>query len=161
MPIFREEKGTPALADSYLTVIKNSVGSNLFRNFYMQSNGARTDVLRDGDLSCAFYVSAILKLFELIEEVHSEVDATVEDLERSGWSEIAEPQPGSVLVWESKQGDSGEWHRHVGFYIGDKQAVNNSPEQRVPVVSHWTFEGKRTAEQIYWRDDLASVNADR
>ncbi|MEK7515867.1 MAG: hypothetical protein AAB555_03010, partial [Patescibacteria group bacterium] len=63
--------------ESYLAIIHNSVGANLFRNLYALVNGKRADIMRDGDLSCAFFVSFILLGFSFIKSLHGTVNGTV------------------------------------------------------------------------------------
>ena len=54
---------------SYLKTIENSVNSNIFRNLYYKIGRKTIDVLDDGDLSCANYVTTILYIFGLIKEL--------------------------------------------------------------------------------------------
>jgi hypothetical protein len=91
-------KVTPLVLETYLAVIKNSVGSKMFRNFYAEVNGKPTDIMKNGDVSCAFFASSILVLFKLIKETHGTVDSTINDLKESGWLEIKKPKAGSVLI---------------------------------------------------------------
>ena len=67
------------LYDSYLHAIKNSVGSNLFRNLYAYVDGKKMDILENGNLSCANFVSSILYSYKLIGGKHATVDGTVRD----------------------------------------------------------------------------------
>lgn len=132
----------------------------MFRNAFFLINGKKQDVLRDGDLSCAVYVSSILRLMNLIPETHTTVKGTVETMCQAGWKPIRKPRAGSILVWEAKHfKKSGESHRHIGFYIGDRKAVSNSSKKRSPAMHHWTFgvkngKTKRTIEAIYWNGKL-------
>lgn len=148
---------------TYLAVIENSVGSNLFRNFYARVNGQEQDIMRDGQLSCAFFVSSVLAIFDLIERVHGTVAGTVRDLKNSGWQKIKKPKPGAVLVWEKSDfGGDGEYHKHLGFYIGAGQAVSNSYQTGQPEKHHWRFgkkngRPKRQIEAIYWHKKLSSL----
>jgi|GEM_PF-5669068 len=41
-------KITPRPFDTYLAVIKNSIGSNMFRNLYVNINGVKKDATEDG-----------------------------------------------------------------------------------------------------------------
>ncbi len=74
--------------------------------------------MRNGEFSCAFYVSSILVLFKFIKEIHTTVDAAVKDLKECGWKEIKKPKIGSVLVWEKKDFGNGDIHKHIGFLLG-------------------------------------------
>ena len=46
--------------ESYLKMIKNSVGMRMFRNLYMEIDGKKIDVTHNGILSCSYFVSNIL-----------------------------------------------------------------------------------------------------
>lgn len=148
--------------ETYLAVIKNSVGSKLFRNFFMEIDGKKIDATRDGIVSCAYLVSNILHMFpslKLIREPHLTVSATVKDLKESGWTEIAEPRIGAILVWEPKMA-AGSLNAHIGFYIGDDKAVSNFYETGMPAEHHWTSgtnaDGSpvRKVEMILWNPAL-------
>ena len=146
------------LKESYIKAIMNSVGSNLFRNLFASVNGKKKDILEDGALSCAAYVSSILYLFKLIADTHATVKGTVADLVKSGWTKTKKPREGAVLVWEAKEfGNSGA-HKHIGFYIGKNKAISNSFKKYHPISHHWTFgihpikSGKAgTAKQLFDR----------
>jgi len=149
----KEIKVKPLLFDSYLAAIKNSVGADTFRNFYAKVNGRKTDVTIGGVRSCAFFVSTILTIFDLIEEVHLTLGRTVEDMEESGWYKIKKPRVGAVLVWERKK-MGGKWFGHIGFYMGRGKAISNSASEHVPKYHHWTFGGGRKVEVIWWHRKL-------
>lgn len=155
----KQKKLTILLFDSYIQAIKNSVGSNLFRNFYLEINGKKIDVLEDGNLSCAKFVSSILYTHKLIKNMHTTVAGTVADLKISGWSKIKKPRLGAILVWEAKKFESGNIHKHIGFYMGEGQAISNRYEKRQPLKHHWTFGAKngqpvRKIEQIFWNKHI-------
>ncbi|PIT90951.1 hypothetical protein COU17_03295 [Candidatus Kaiserbacteria bacterium CG10_big_fil_rev_8_21_14_0_10_49_17] len=147
------------LFPSYIATIKNSIGSNMFRNLYAKVDGVETDILRDGDRSCALFVSAILHQFKLLQEPHSTVAGLVRDMERSGWEKIKSPKEGAVLVWVEEEQASGERHPHAGFSVGGEEAISNSWQQKQPVVHHETYgeengEPVRKIETIYWHPKL-------
>ena len=147
------------LKESYTKAIKNSVGSNLFRNFYAYVNGEKKDVLEDGVLSCAIHTSSILSLFKLIPDVHATVQGTVADLIKSGWIKIKKPKEGAVLVWEAKKFRNDSVHKHIGFYIGKNKAISNYSKKHRPILHHWTYGIKngrpvRKVEQIFWNKKL-------
>lgn len=148
------KKVTPLLYETYFAVIKNSIGTKLFQNLYARIGGKRTDIMRDGELSCAFFASSLLVLFGLIKEIHATVKGTVKDMKKSGWIQIKEPKVGSILVWEEMDSRKGDVHKHIGFYIGNRQAISNSYKQGCPVKHHWTFNGKRKVETTYWHKRL-------
>ena len=142
------------LYDTYLAFIKNSIGSKMFRNYYAEIKDKKVDILHNGELSCAVYASSILILFGLIKEPHATVESTVKDLVASSWKTIRKPKLGSVIVWEEVDFGNNEKHKHIGFYIGNKEAVSNSRSKKTPVKHHWTYGGKRKVEIILWNNKL-------
>lgn len=126
---------------TYLAAIKNSVGSKFFRNMYARDGKKRIDVLENGNLSCAYFVSTILRHFELIKKVHATVKNAVKDAKKSGWKRVAKPKIGSVLVYEEKYfPETGNKHMHIGFYIGDGKAISTSSKFRTPIIHDWQKE---------------------
>lgn len=97
---------------NYVTMIANSVGTNMFRNFYVRfkDTGIEKDVMDDGDKSCAFFVSSILYLNGLIKKPHATVASVVKDMEENGWAKTDKPKRGDVIVWEEKEG-----YAHIVF----------------------------------------------
>lgn len=149
-------KISPLVFDTYMAVIGNSVGSKLFRNFYAEVNGKKTDIMRNGELSCAFYVSSVLALFKFIKNVHGTVDSTVKELQESGWKKIDNPKIGSVLVWEKMNFGDNDIHKHIGFFIGDTTAISNSCKVKHPIKHSWNFDGKRRVTMILWNPKIYS-----
>ncbi len=151
--------------ETYMAVIRNSVGSKLFRNFFMEIDGRKIDATKNGVVSCAFFVSNVLNMFpalKLIRGPHTTVSSTVKDLLESGWKEISEPRIGAVLVWEEKESHGGRT-KHIGFYVGNGEAISNNPDTGVPALDHWTFGidgGKptRAVEMILWNEVLEESN---
>ncbi len=150
------------LLPSYLAAIENSVGSNLFRKLYFSIDGKVIDVLDDGDLSCAVFVSSILYLFNVITERHTTVKSTIEDIQKSGWYEIKKPKAGAIIHWGFKKKDDGTQgkHHHLGFFIDTENAVSNSSDTRVIARNHPTYgtfpngEPRRDILAYYWHDTL-------
>lgn len=159
----KKQKVIPILFDTYIAVIKNSAGSKMFRNSYAKINGKKTDILKNGMLSCAFFVSSILVLFKLIKEIHVTVNGTIRDLKKSGWKSASggkKPRIGSVLVWEKIDFGNKNFHKHIGFYIGNNKAIStNSLKKGQPRIHHWTYGIRRNkpirkVELIYWNKKL-------
>jgi hypothetical protein len=144
-------KVIPLKLETYLAVIKNSVDTCMFRNFYALVNGKRADIMRRGDLSCAFFVSFVLTGFSLINEVHGTVDGTVRDLESSGWKRIRMPRHGCVIVWKPAVDEKGESHKHIGFYIGKGKAISNDYKKGVPRLHPYH---SRKVAALYWNPVL-------
>ena len=147
---------------SLLAIVENSaLGDNyLFRNLYADVNGEEKDILEDGALSCAVFASAVLLNQELIKKPHATVSGTVKDMFESGWREIAQLGPGAVILWEKIIFEDGKEHSHIGFYIGNEEAISNSFADKCPRRHHITYgtnqDGapKRKIEKIYWHPEL-------
>jgi hypothetical protein len=120
----------------------------MFKNFWAEIDGEKKDIMENGNVSCAFYVSSLLVIFGLIEKIHGTVEGTKEDLEKSGWKKIDQPEEGCVIIWKSSENIG---HKHIGFYIGNNQAVSNSSKIGQPVIHNWLFEEteKREAEAMF------------
>lgn len=124
---------------TYLQLVRNSVGSNMFRNFYVHTKDkGEFDALDDGENSCAFYVSSVLVILKKMSGVHGTVGSTTKDLKKSGWQEAKKPKPGDVLVWEAQKFADG-LRQHIGFYIGDDRAISTSLATKTPVEHDKNF----------------------
>ncbi len=132
---------------SYLAMIKNSQGTKMFSDYFAFVKGKSKNLLKKGRLSCAFFVSSVLKIFNLIESVHLTVKGTIKDLKKSGWQKTKRPKIGDILVWEKEQG-----HFHIGFYLGKNQAISNSSKKGFPEKHHYTYKGKRKIIEIFSYD---------
>jgi hypothetical protein len=140
-------------------MIESSVGSKLFRHLYGKVGSKKTDLLRGGDVACAFYVSSILVLRNLAKAVHATVSGTMKDMLSSGWVEIKKPKVGSIILWENLKGQSGEEHKHLGFFIGGDRAISNVPAKKSPQIHHFTYGLKkgqpvRKIEKVFWHPSL-------
>lgn len=133
---------------TYLKFIRNSVDSKTFRNFYLTHNGQNLDATKDGKLSCAFYVSSVLVIFQLIKRIHGTVKATTKDLEESGWTKTDELKSGNIIIWNAIQ-EGEDVNEHMGFYIGRGKAVSNSSKHRKIVMHDWTYNNTREIIAIY------------
>ncbi len=155
----RKAHVTPLLFPTYLTTIRGSLGTRMFQHLFATVDGAVKDIARNGTLSCALFVSSLLHRFQLLAEPHATVSGTLKDLRRSGWRRIRTPRPGCVIHWSGITYADGSVHEHLGFYLGNQQAVSNSSVQRVPVRHHWTYgnrKGKpaRPVRALYWHPRL-------
>jgi len=139
--------------ESYIQLIHNSVGSNLFCNFYVETpEKGKFDALDDGYNSCAFYVSAVLVIFKKISGIHGTVDSTLKDLQESGWIQVNEPKEGDVIVWEAQQFDDG-LKSHIGFSLGNGKTISISSTKKTPIEHSDTFDGKRKIVNIFRQTD--------
>ena len=113
------EEGYPlARRETYLAMIKNSVGSRQYQELYVVTPQGLVDVIGNGDLACAYYVSSLLTLFGFLKGgVHTTVDETVQDLVQSAWKRTQELEEGAILVWESRLCSDNKPHRHIDFAL--------------------------------------------
>ncbi len=91
---------------NFLSMLDNAEGIKIFRHFYIQNdNGGIIDILQDGNLSCATFVSSILYLNHLISSQHTTVDSTIKDLLNSGWelSSFDNLSKGDILIWDETE----------------------------------------------------------
>lgn len=146
---------------NYLAMVRNSVkGENhMFRNLYALIDGVERDIVDDGNLSCAFFLSAVLYVNKLIKDMHANMSGFEKDLSTSGWQQIIEPREGAVLVWEprppEKQRAFQPTELHAGFYIGNERAVSNgSRSTLMPEEHHYTYDGTRKIIRIWWKPEL-------
>jgi hypothetical protein len=123
---------------------------HMFRNFYAEVDGQEKDILNDGKLSCGRVLSAILYLNKMIGDTHATVEGTVKDMIDSSWYEIGELKEGAVILWEKQNG-----HSHIGFYIGNNEAVSNdSNGTGFPWKHHFTYNNTREIDRIYFHTSL-------
>ncbi|PIP86677.1 hypothetical protein COV42_02740 [Candidatus Campbellbacteria bacterium CG11_big_fil_rev_8_21_14_0_20_44_21] len=143
----------PLIKESLLCLIRNSVGTKMFQNFFCLINGKKKDIIENGRYACAFFVSSALNIFGLISEGHTTVDGTLKDMKKNGFEEIKKPKEGSVILWEERDGN-----RHLGFYIGKEKAISARPEKKTPMVHDFKYRsdarGERKIEKIFWHKKL-------
>lgn len=157
MEQFKPVLSPKAVYASYLFAMKNSIGTVMFQSLFLEdANGELIDVLKGGDVACGNYVSSILYRFKYIKEPHATVEGTEKDLLESGWTITTEAQEGDVITWEPNYDhDPNAKHLHIGFFVGDDQAISNSTTLKHPVQHHLTFgtkedgSPKRAIKAIY------------
>lgn len=133
---------------TFLKLIENSIGSGLFRNNYFFVNGKSKDILKNGNLSCAFYVSSLLYLVKLISDLHSTVEGTLKDLEKNSWYKIDKPKKGAIILWDEKND-----HYHLGFYWNKNKAVSNHSFKKSPSFHSLNYK-KRKILAYYFHKEL-------
>lgn len=133
-------------------MIKNSIGTEMFRNFFIEEDGATRDVFNNGEHSSSYFAGSVLCLFGQQDKPHATVASTVRDLEDHGWVKVARSdiKEGDVIVWEPIEFDDepGVTHAHIGFYIGNNQAISNDYKKGNPHI-HDLESGGRKIEAIY------------
>ena len=122
---------------NYLSIIKASQDSKMFRHIYVLDNNKKKDILKNGELSCVYYVSCILKLFNLIDQdisPHATTSGLIKNMLNNDWEPTKKLIPGNILIWEEKLE-----HQHIGFYLGKDKAISHRDEKRMPVIHHFTY----------------------
>jgi hypothetical protein len=148
-----EQKPIRLYFKTYIQMVRNSVGTAMFRNWYVYApESGEFDAMKDGEDSCAFYVSGLLKIFNKVKSIHGLVGSVVKDLEESGWQKVNEPKAGDVLIWEPQEFE-GRMQNHIGFYVGNGKAVSTSWIKKTVVEHEQNFgEKQRKIEQIFRMD---------
>lgn len=147
------------LYPTYLQLIKNSIRSHLFCDLYALVDGQRKNITENGRLSCAFFVSTLLRIFGLVNNLCPTVNGLIKELKMNGWQKVNKPKPGAVIIWQAKKYSDGSIHKHAGFYIGKNRAISNIFKKRYPIIHCWTcVENKnklrRGIEAIFWHRKL-------
>jgi hypothetical protein len=139
--------------ETYLALIKNSVGSSMFQDLYFLNNneepfegiepGELVNIAKNGELSCPYFVSSVLHLLGgVIDAPHATIEGTVKAMQARGWQKLRltdDLRPGDVVVWEKNPaGDSAhysEGHGHIGFILDRDTAVSTSARKKA-VIAH-------------------------
>jgi len=141
---------------NYLAMIKGSQQSKMFCHLYIEENNKKRDILKNGRLSCAYYVSCILKIFDFISTPHATVSGTLKDMAENNWKETKKLKPGNVLVWEEKISSGGGVHIHIGFYLGNNKAISASDIKCDIIIHHHTYKNTRKIIQILTYPQITS-----
>ena len=126
--------------ETYLKAIENSVGSRIFNSLIVKfrDSDQTSDILGDGEFSCAFFVSSILAMFGVLDKPRATVISLKDIISKDEkWSTVSETeaQPGDVVFYEAVEHESGNVHEHVAFVTGSGQAVSTDYKQK-QVVQH-------------------------
>lgn len=76
---------------TYLKMIENSVGSSMFNSVFVRhkDTGEIEDIMRNGEYSCAFFVSSVLMIFGALDKPYATVATLHEKLvHAAGWHKI-------------------------------------------------------------------------
>ncbi len=121
---------------TYIKAIENSVGSKIFNSIFVRfkDSGEEKDILDDGDASCAYFVSGILAIFQLMDRPHATV-GTVQKLlaENKEWKivDVNEIEAGDVIFWKKITYENGDSNAHAGFALSDLEAVSTDYRTRM------------------------------
>jgi len=139
--------------ETYLRMIKNSPGTRLFNSIFIKfkNTGKILDILKNGEYSCAFFVSGILTLLKYLNSPHATVKSIREALIKKKWKRTRKGpvQPGDVLIWEEMIFPDGTKNQHIGFALNKKQAVSTNYKKRKVVKHHITFNNKRKIVEVF------------
>lgn len=135
--------------ESLLARLHDSRGTKMFRRLYARVDGCQVDLAENGNKSCALFASTVLVGFGLVRAVHVTVEGLLRDLGESGWESLRQPRRGCVVVWRDL--DPQHPSLHVGFYLGNGQAVSNSSITRSPRIH--PYRGRKV-ELLYWSAKL-------
>lgn len=136
-----------SLVIKYINYARACINSDKFRNYFIIKNNKKINLLQNGKLSCAKFVSEVLYKFKIISQVHLTVESTLKDMKNCGWKKkgIEDLKIGDVIVWEKNK----KAHYHIGFYIENKIAISNSEKYRCPREHHLTYRGKRFIKWVF------------
>ena len=141
---------TPAPRETYLAVIKSLPGTKIFQALYVTIDERKLiNVVENGSLSCAFVVSSVLKMFNLIDNVHGTVAGVVREAPKYGWEITKSPMVGDLVVWPVLEG-----HPHIGFYLDENTCVSNSSRLGYPAVHGMIMEDGRAPEYFLTNNKL-------
>lgn len=141
--------------DTYVNMARNSIGTEMFRSYFSEYDGELKDGLNNGELSCAFFVSSVLKIWSAIDKPHATVAGTVQAMADIGWQPASlqeMPEDGDVLIYEpivivlnTKP------NAHMAIYIGNEEAVSTNWKIGSVVRHNWQFKdsGGRKITAIY------------
>lgn len=128
-------------------MLDNLDGIKIFKNFYIQNDNKEiADILQNGNLSCANFVSSILYLNHLISSQHATVDSTIKDLLKNNWitCNFKDLNKGDILVWEeTKDQETNKMHKHIGFFINEKNALSNDYKKGYPIFHEINFNKRK------------------
>ena len=129
--------------------IHASVDSGMFKGVFADVDGQKVDITKNGQLSCAVYVSALLLMSGTIDTMTATVKGLENALRQSGWVSTAYLYRGAVVIWFPQEQADGRKHEHAGFVLSDRMAVSHSDIARCPVEHELYFGGKRLIKAAY------------
>ena len=124
-----------------MKMLENSIGSTMFNSVFVRykDSGMTKDILNNGEFSCAFFVSSILAIQNLIDRPHTTVATVRSKLIEAGWKKVTVPaEAGDVIVWD-KQIQTGTENEHIGIASSESEAISTSFRERKVARHHITF----------------------
>lgn len=129
-----------------------AIDSRIFTHLYVRkaNTGEEVDVTQDGQLSCAFFVSSMLTMAQLIDRPHAVVANVVKAMEDNEWEKITEPRPGAVITWP----ESVDGHAHIGIVVTKDSCVSHTFKGRRPQKHGFALYDGREPVAFYWHANL-------
>lgn len=137
--------------ETLIKAIENSVGTRLFNSLMarFKDSGEVRDILNDGEYSCAFFVSSLLYIANLIDKPRATVTSMQGYLEKHFEKiDIKKAEAGDIVVWEKQKFPDGGIHAHIGFLLDPKTAVSTNFRMK-HVEKHQIDDHGRIIEQVY------------
>lgn len=150
---------TPLTFETFLKAAEHAPGTGIFRSLIVKNEetGEVLDILKDGEYSCAFFISGLLALCKFLPEPCTTVASLEKQLTESEWIKIdsEKTKKGNIIIWEEIVFEDGSRNRHAGIAVSETEAVSTSYQTRVIVRHHITFgtntndEPKRRIESVF------------
>ncbi len=142
--------------ETYLKAVENSIGSTQYRSLMVRykDSGEVKDILEDGNLSCAYFVSSLLCLFGMIDRQRATVKSMLRFVtEDSAWSQVAfdDAAPGDVVFYTEREFADGSLHAHVGFVLSEHEAVSTSDTKRCVIKHSLTYHPMASLWRYSWK----------
>jgi hypothetical protein len=130
--------------ETYLKMLENSVDTKLFNSVFVKyrDSGKVVDILNNGEFSCAFFVSGLLSLNQMLQRPHTTIKTLRAKLGADNkWQEVKinDVEPGDVLFWDFVTFPDGSKNEHVGFALNKEEAVSTDYINHNIYKHHITF----------------------
>ncbi len=141
---------------------KNAAGSKIWaKSFILDSEGDVHDIYENGNLSCAYFISAILKVNDLWQDqCVANVNSLTAKLPDNGWILIPEARIGSIIIYGESKGRRSWATKHVGIIVGEDEVISNGSSHSHTIEAHPVNYMKlqdgtpRKIEGYWWHKDF-------
>lgn len=119
-------------------MIENSVGTKMFNSLYAEVDGEKKDILEDGNLSCACFVSSVMYLFEMIDMQRARTESLKKFLDESPnfvKVDCSDAEPGDIAIYGEVEYPNGRLFPHSGF-VKDANTVVSTNYKKKAVDKH-------------------------
>lgn len=144
--------------ETFVRAAKNAPGTGLFRSLIVRDGtGKESDILADGEYSCAYFVSSLLALAKFLPEPCATVDSLERRLVEAGWEKRGADGilAGDIVIWAREAFADGTSNRHAGIAVSPSEAVSTSYITKNVERHHITFGSnpdrfpKRSIESVF------------